>query len=72
MINDNSSPENRLLILYILNKVNVPITISNLTDIYFSINEINYFYFQQFLSDLKDKEFINIYEENIYGRKREF
>ncbi|MBE5821398.1 MAG: DUF4364 family protein [Clostridiales bacterium] len=64
MINDNSNPENRLLILYILNKANIPVTISNLTDIYFSINEINYFYFQQFLSDLKDKEFINIFEEN--------
>ena len=61
---ENANSENRLLILYILNKSNMPITLSTLTDIYFSINEINYFYFQQFLYELKEKEFISIFEEN--------
>lgn len=57
-------PENKLLILYILNKINTPITNSILTKIYFSVNDLNYFYFQQYLADLVEKKWIDTYSEN--------
>ncbi len=64
MTETDTYPENKLLILYILNKVNSPITNSVLTKIYFTINELNYFYFQQYLADLIKKDFVNTFEEN--------
>lgn len=50
--------ENKVLILYILNQINDDITESGLFKIISSINNINYFYFKQFLTDLIDSKLV--------------
>ena len=50
--------ENKVLILYILNKLNKPISNESLLKLVLSIQEMNYFYFQQFLLDLLDMQYI--------------
>lgn len=62
--------ENKALILYILNKVNKPISNDALLQLVLSIDNMNYFYFQQFLLDLLDSNYIinynNEFDENVY------
>jgi len=68
--------ENKVLILYILNQINKPITNDNLYKLVLSAIDMNYFYFQQFLLDLTEtnfivnyqKETLNIYEITESGR----
>lgn len=50
--------ENKVLILYILNKLNKPINNESLLQLVLSIQEMNYFYFQQFLLDLLENGYI--------------
>ncbi len=50
--------ENKVLILYILNKLDKPINNESLLRLVLSIQEMNYFYFQQFLLDLLDNQYI--------------
>jgi predicted transcriptional regulator len=48
--------ENKLLILYLIDKLNFEITNSQIAKIVINIREINYFYLQQYISELiKDK-----------------
>lgn len=53
--------ENKVLILYILNKLNKDIKQDDLFQIITSINEINYFYFKQVLTDLIDSKLVGSY-----------
>lgn len=55
--------ESKVLILYILSKINKPITNSELLNLVQSIEEMNYFYFQQFLIDLKENRYLIEYEQ---------
>ncbi|MDP4176864.1 MAG: DUF4364 family protein [Bacillota bacterium] len=50
--------DNKLLILYILNKINFPISNSQLTDIVLENNLMNYFTFQQYFSELLNSNFL--------------
>lgn len=50
--------ENKVIILYVLNKLNKPIDNDSLLKLIFSIKEMNYFYFQQFLLDLLENKYI--------------
>lgn len=50
--------ENKVLILYILNKLDKPIDNEGLLMLVLSIQEMNYFYFQQFLLDLLENSYI--------------
>lgn len=50
--------EYKVLILYILYKVNKPITNEEFLKLVLSITDINYFYFQQFLLDLLETKYI--------------
>lgn len=50
--------ENKVLILYILNKLNKPINNESLLRLVLSVQEMNYFYFQQFLLDLLENKYI--------------
>ena len=62
----NSSEQlasNKLLILYIMNKMNVDLTNSQITQIVLETEVMNYFSFQQFLSELIESKFLNIYKE---------
>lgn len=61
--------ENKVLILYILNKLKNPITNDGLLRLVLSIMDMNYFYFQQFLLDLLENEYISCFEQegkNVY------
>ena len=53
--------ENKVLILYILDNVNKPITNDALYSIVTSAVDLNYFYFQQFLLDLIAAKFVLCY-----------
>lgn len=56
--------DNKLLILYILQKINKPISYKELLELVISISDMNYFDFQQFLQDLLEDKFILKYEQN--------
>ena len=61
--------ENKVLILYILNKINEPITNDSLLRLVLNVMDMNYFYFQQFLLDLLDNKYIICFEKdgkNVY------
>lgn len=67
---DNTNiAENKVLILYILDKLNKDITNDGLFKIISSVNGINYFYFQQILTDLVDSKLVGTYtkdDENVF------
>lgn len=56
--------ENKVLLLYILNKLDKPIDNDNLLKLTLSFKEMNYFYFQQFLLDLLENNYIIGYTED--------
>lgn len=55
--------ENKVLILYILDQTNKPITNDNLYKLVLSAVDMNYFYFQQFLLDLISTKFVISYKK---------
>lgn len=63
-IDKNSLAENKVLILYILIKLNRDITNDGLYKIISSINGLNYFYFQEILKDLIDTSLVGYTKEN--------
>ena len=54
--NTTTLAENKVLILYILNRIDKDIKQDDLFQIITSINQINYFYFKQLLTDLIDSK----------------
>ncbi len=67
--NNNSLAENKVLILYTLNKINREITDTDIFKIISVINNINYFYFKNILTDLVESKLIGTYtkeEQNVY------
>ena len=56
--NTTTLAENKVLILYILNLIDNDIMQDNLFKIIASINDINYFYFKQILTDLIDSKLV--------------
>lgn len=66
---DNTLIENKTLILYVLDKIGKPVSNTALLKLITSINNMNYFYFQQFLLDLIDTKYVIAYskdKETIY------
>lgn len=55
--------ENKVLILYLLSIIENPITNDALYRLVLSIQDMNYFYFQQFLIDLENNKYIVKYEK---------
>lgn len=55
--------ENKVLLLYVLDKLDKPIDNDSLLKLVLSIKEMNYFYFQQFLLDLLENKYIIGYTE---------
>lgn len=55
--------ENKLLLLYIFNKVQIPITNNQVTQIILENNFINYFTLQQYLSELVSSNFLKYKED---------
>ena len=56
--------ENKVLILYILDNVKEPITNNGLYQIILAVIDMNYFYFQQFLLDLIENDFVMQYDSD--------
>ena len=63
-IDSETLAEKKALILYILDKVSKPISNEALLKLTLSIDNMNYFYFQQFLLDLLDNKYIINYTKN--------
>ena len=62
---DNTAlAENKVLILYILEKIDGEIVEDGLYKIISSINNVNYFYFKQVLTDLIDSKLVGIYTKD--------
>lgn len=63
LTSDNETlAENKVLILYILNNVKDALTNNNLYKIVLAVVDMNYFYFQQFLLDLIDNDYVMHYQ----------
>ena len=59
--NATTLAENKVLTLYILNLIDNDIRQDDLFKIITSINNVNYFYFKQFLTDLIDSKLVGIH-----------
>ncbi len=67
MFQDTSElADNKLLLLYILDSIDMPVTNSHITQIVLENNLINYFALQQYLSELASSGFIS---DSIEGSK---
>ena len=62
--NNNKLAENKVLILYMLSKINKDIVESSLFKIISSINDINYFYFGQTLNELVETRLVDSYTKD--------
>ena len=79
LASDNETlAENKALILYLLNKVNKPLKNTAFYKLLLTFEDMNYFYFQQFLLDLMENKYIlkgtsdkneTIYEMTDEGRQ---
>jgi predicted transcriptional regulator len=56
--------ENKLLMLYVLKSIKEPISNTQLTEIILENSFINYFTFQQYLSELDESKFVEYHEAN--------
>ena len=63
--NQNTLAEDKILILYILKKVGKPLSHKELLELILMVADINYFYFQQFLTDLTEDNYITKHEGEI-------
>ena len=61
--------ENKVLILYILNKIDKPVNNDELLQLVLSVEDMNYFYFQQFLLDLLENKYIEVYDEDNFSEQ---
>ena len=61
---NNSLAEDKVSILYILNKIDRDITESDLYKFIMPINNINYFYYKQILTDLIESKLIESYTKD--------
>ena len=62
--NKHDLAENKVLILYLLTQITIEITKDGLFKIVSSINNINYFYFQQYLNDLIQSNLVATYTKD--------
>ena len=70
LTSDNETlAENKVLILYILNKIDRPVNNDELLQLVLSIEDMNYFYFQQFLLELLENKYIETYKENDFSEQ---
>lgn len=64
MFNNTSDlAEDKLLLLYLLDKIKLPISNNKITQIILENNFINYFALQQYLTELKNADFIEFIEQ---------
>jgi len=61
---DQTLAESKILLLYIIDKVGKPISHNELLELVTSIVDMNYFYFEQFLLDLIEDNYIIKYKQD--------
>lgn len=61
---DETLAESKVILLYIIAKIKKPISHNELLDLVTSIVDINYFYFQQFLLDFLEDNYIILYQKD--------
>lgn len=67
LASDNETlAENKALILYLLNKVNKPLENTAFYKLLLTFEDMNYFYFQQFLLDLTNNKYIEYFNNGIH------
>jgi len=70
LTSDNETlAENKVLILYILNTINRPVSNDELLQLVLNAQDMNYFYFQQFLLDLLENKYIETNKESNYSEQ---
>lgn len=70
LTSDNETlAENKVLILYILNKIDKPVNNDELLQLVLSVEDMNYFYFQQFLLDLLENKYIEVHDEDNFSEQ---
>jgi predicted transcriptional regulator len=62
--NTQDLAENKLLLLYVLSKIQLPLSNTQLTQIILENNFINYFTLQQYITELTNSEFITCIEKD--------
>ena len=62
--NTTALAENKVLILYILNQISNGILEDGLYKIISSINNVNYFYFKEVLTDLLDSKLVGLFTKD--------
>jgi len=62
--NTTALAENKVLILYILNQISNGLLEDGLYKIISSINDVNYFYFKEVLTDLLDSKLVGIFTKD--------
>ncbi|MDP4144308.1 MAG: DUF4364 family protein [Bacillota bacterium] len=60
--------ENKLLLLYILQQIKIPVSKNQITDVVLQNNFINYFTLQQYISELINSNFVQYIEKE--GKRR--
>lgn len=63
METENNQAQNKILLLYVLNKVGKPISHNELLELVTSVIDINYFVFQEFLSELNEDKYLTSYKK---------
>ena len=61
--NNEIKAENKLIILYLLNKANCKLTNLQIQRLLYDFDGFNYYYFQHILSDLVEKKYIVNYKQ---------
>ena len=56
--------ENKLIILYLMNRVNCTLSNLQILKLLYDFEGFNYYYFQHILSDLVEKKYIMSYKQN--------
>ncbi|MDR5659390.1 DUF4364 family protein [Serpentinicella sp. ANB-PHB4] len=56
--------ENKLVLLYILNEINMPVTNGQITEFILENDFMNYFMLQQYISELKEVGFVEVTEKD--------
>ncbi len=64
MSDENKLAENKLIILYLLKKMNISLSNNEICQFALEANIMDYFSAQQYLGELIDSEFIDAYTEN--------
>lgn len=62
--NNETKAENKLIILYLLNKANCTLTNLQILKLLYDFDGFNYYYFQHLLSDLVEKKYVLNYEQD--------